>query len=522
MSVDNGSKTQEGEMSTPIVHIGPSRFCRAHIAVIAQELGLDITAVSLRTSATRDLLRPTNYDYTVMQRNYHGAYKTDTIRSIKDILVASEDRAAVVELLANPATQVVTLTVTQKGYIFDPMTDVDLATGQVNQTGVREIDEPTTTAGYIVAGLHARYIKGLDPFVVLSLDNMPNNGERLRPAILSYALTIDEGFAEWIEKNAVFPQTMVDRIVPGEEAHETFLEGINTPIDPETTIYTEPMPQPALVIQRPVNPDGNPAIDRAIAVLDQLSGTQGVVMVDNVEEYSLAKIRMLNGTHFAIGMIGRLSGYEYAHEAIRDPDIHAFVQTFLAEVSTTIPDLSDLDPQAFAEQVVERIANPYMNDTLSRLARDGIVKVVPRALDTMNDCVRAGNPHEAIDVVAAGWLKYLSRAATDPDFDIDDIKSVELGLTQQPPKFYEDAALVRSVDGLTGVLQGSPTLSADMNSARSALDNLIERARMNRINGVQIDIAVSNQTGKMPANGSGVAPGSTGDTAPARGIGIRR
>ena len=140
------------------------------------------------------------------------------IGCLKQLLVAPEDPAAVVERIAAPATAIVSLTVTEKGYCHDP------ASGQLDWThadirhDVALPLRPRSAVGMLVAGLARRREGRIAPPTVLSCDNLPANGSTLRGLVIALAARHDEALARWIEAEVAFPCSMVDRIVPATTA----------------------------------------------------------------------------------------------------------------------------------------------------------------------------------------------------------------------------------------------------------------------------------------------------------------
>ena len=131
-----------------------------------------------------------------------------------DVLVAPESPQALVARLAAPETKIVSLTVTEKGYCHDP------ATGKLRGDHPDIVHDlanpaaPRSAIGLIVAGLAARKVAGLGPFITLCCDNLPSNGHVLAGLVRDFAALRDDTLAAWIEANGAFPSTMVDRIVP--------------------------------------------------------------------------------------------------------------------------------------------------------------------------------------------------------------------------------------------------------------------------------------------------------------------
>src|SRR5215469_7798592 len=105
-----------------VVHFGPGAFHRVHQAwfldkLLAHDRRWSICGVSLRSPDVRDALAPQDGLYTLATLDERISYQV--IGSIREILVAPEDPAAVLNRLAAPTSQVVAMAVTEKGYCLD-------------------------------------------------------------------------------------------------------------------------------------------------------------------------------------------------------------------------------------------------------------------------------------------------------------------------------------------------------------------------------------------------------------------
>ena len=121
------------------------------------------------------------------------------------------------ELVAAPATAVITLTITEAAYRLGADGQLDrrapdvaadlalLASGSGN---------PTTPLGRLVFALAARRAAGAGPLAVVCCDNLSNNGTVAHNAVAGMAEAWDAGLAAWIDANVSFVSTSVDRITP--------------------------------------------------------------------------------------------------------------------------------------------------------------------------------------------------------------------------------------------------------------------------------------------------------------------
>src|SRR3954462_1943888 len=210
-------------VTTGIVHFGVGGFHRAHEAIYVDRLmddgnALDwgITGVGLLPGDRRmhEVLDAQDCLYTLVVKDADGTMHPRVIGSIVDYLFGPDDPEAVLRVLADPATRIVSLTITEGGYLVnqatgefdaqDPSIQADLQTGAV----------PATAFGYITEALARRRAAGTEPFTVMSCDNIQGNGEVAHKMIGAFARLKDADLAAWIEERVAFPNSMVDRITP--------------------------------------------------------------------------------------------------------------------------------------------------------------------------------------------------------------------------------------------------------------------------------------------------------------------
>jgi|GEM_PF-5037073 len=464
--------------TSPIIHLGPSRFFRGHFLPLlqAQCPGLEVTAISLRTPDARNDLEKQGYKYNLFARStaLGKDIEQSSIKNLKEIVVADEDRRRTIELLAADSTQIVTLTVTSKGYGAVSHAKADLHTGEL--LSEQELREASSSASVIAAALYQRYRDKKEPFVIMSLDNLPENSSTLRAAVLHYA-DRDPAFGTWVAANLVHIDTMVDRIVPFGDHFDpaNFWKTDNVPPGP-CPIYTEPLPLAALVM--------GPEASR-YPILRALAEHPNVLISNNVAKYGEMKIRMLNGAHFALGMVGRLAGYDNSREAMQNPAIRDFMIEYIALMEKSLRDpFTKVNTSEYGAEVLARISNIYLEDPLIRIARDSYSKLQPRLIGPLVDLHKDGADHEHLDLVVAAWTQYLKRASMDPEFEIDDkVSTDQLGLLDHNEGYYDRPEILRQIEGFEGFssIPSMEWFAGRVGTGRQHLHELldtIERARL--------------------------------------------
>lgn len=395
---------RQGRPPAPgILHLGPGAFFRAFLAPwtdeAMQNTGGDwggdwgIIAVSLQSATARDQLTPQDCIYTALERGPNG----DTARrinAITDVMVASEDPAAIVTAMVNPAIRIVSLTVTEKGYCRDPQTGDLLRDHPDIAHDLANLDRPRSAIGFIVAGLKARRDRNLPPFTILTCDNLPTNGRMVRKVVTAFAREIDSSLADWIGAGVGFPCTMVDRITPATTAQDIeALAASNGYLDNAAVVH-EPFRQ--WVIETGFT-DGHP--DWAAA---------GAQFVSDVESHELMKLRCLNGTHSALAYLGHLAGHETISDTVADTPFALLCdRLWHDEILPTLGTPEGEDLPRYCRSLMARYQNPAIRHQTWQIAMDGSQKLPQRVLGTISDRLAAGIVPKGLCLVIAGWIRYV-------------------------------------------------------------------------------------------------------------------
>jgi mannitol-1-phosphate/altronate dehydrogenase len=410
-----------------IVHIGLGHFHRAHQAAYLDELlngGLtdsgifEVNLVPDPDPATSpsglslaESSRAEDYLYTLITRGGGGEETVRVIGSITGYLNAAGKRDEVIARLASPLTELISLTITEKGYYY--------ASGELdwNAAAVRHDlenpDEPETAAAYLAAALELRRKNGAGALTILSCDNFPSNGKVLKNCVLSFCKKARPDLVPWIEENVSFPLSMVDRITPASSAELVrYLEDRFGVVD-HWPVCSEDFKQWVLedafkVRKTGDRASGKPGFDPAI-----LSGA-GVQVVQEVEPYELMKIRLLNGSHSALSYPSYLIGFRGVAEAAADPLIRRFIRDFyMEEISATLSPVPGMDIEHYKDTLIRRFANKNIADTILRLASDGSKKIPNAILKPLSEAAAGKLPRKAMIFALAAWARFLTGSGED-------------------------------------------------------------------------------------------------------------
>ncbi|MCC5881701.1 MAG: mannitol dehydrogenase family protein [Halomonas sp.] len=391
-----------------IVHLGLGAFHRAHQAVYLeryrQRSGDDawgICSANLRGGvALVDALREAGYHYHVAE---YADRDTVTLRGIGVIEEAlftgrdtagewGRDLASLLARMASPETRLVTLTVTEKGYFLNPAEGSLLRDDPLIAHDIAHPQAPRTAPGILVAALGLRRRAGVPPFTVLCCDNMPDNGQRTRAAVVQLAACGDGELAEWIEREVAFPCTMVDRIVPAMTGTD-FERLAELGVDDPNAVVGEAFTQWVVEDDFPL---GRPAWE-----------AEGVEMVADVAPFETMKLRMLNGSHSLLAYLGALDDIETVFDAVSRDDLRALLRRYmLQEAAPTLAMPAGTDIEGYAEQLLYRFANDSLRHRLQQIAMDGSQKLPQRWLHGALARLEAGGQVPCMALGVAAWIRY--------------------------------------------------------------------------------------------------------------------
>jgi fructuronate reductase len=451
-----------GPVTVGIVHLGIGAFHRAHQAaytdaLLSENPSWGICGVSLRSPETRDALQPQDGLYTLAVQDGEGS-DLGVIGSVVELLCAPEDPEAVLRRMADPATRIVSLTITEKGYCHNP------ATGTLDEGHPDIVHDlanparPRSAIGFIVEAISRRVSAGIAPFTLLSCDNLPGNGHVLKRIVTQFAELRDPALAAVI-RNVASPSTMVDRIVPATTDGDRSAVAAAMGFEDAWPIMTEPFRQWVIEEDFPL---GRPAWEKA-----------GALFVQDVSAFEFMKLRLLNGSHSTLAYLGYLAGAETVADAMSLPGMEALVEGLMRhEVSPTLPELPGFDLPAYRAELLQRFRNPALRHRTWQIAMDGSQKLPQRLLGSIRDRLQAEAGYDRLALGVAAWMRYargldeagrpidvrdphaariagLAQGIDEPDRIVDAFLTMtDVFGTDLPASAPFRAALIKALDGL--------------------------------------------------------------------------
>ncbi|WP_424973200.1 mannitol dehydrogenase family protein [Dinoroseobacter sp. S76] len=402
-----GPTYDRNRLTPGIVHIGVGNFHRAHQAWylhqlmeqgLAQDWAILGAGVRPYDAAMRERLLAQDCLTTLIALD-PGSVSAEVIGPMIDYLPIEDSHGALIAAMAAPSTRIVALTVTESGYYIDPVTKGFDAAHPEIQHDATHPDDPRTAFGAMVKALKLRRAAGLGPFTGLSCDNLQGNGAILRQTVVSLARLSDPDLADWIDRAASFPNSMVDCIAPATGPTERALcadLGIAdaAPVTHET--FRQWVIEDAFCA-------GRPDWDKV-----------GATFSDDVHAYETMKIRILNAGHQVLANAGELLGLETIADCMANPLVRGlFAKVQAEEITPTVHPVPGTTPTAYAELITERFANPRIVDTTRRVAFDGSARHTGFVLPILRDQLARGGSVSGLALVEALWARMCAGSRED-------------------------------------------------------------------------------------------------------------
>lgn len=430
-----------------IVHLGLGAFHRAHQAWYTQHADpgheWGIAAFTGRSPAAAETLGAQDGLYTLVERGGDG----DRHELVTSISAAYDggDLLRLSGLLAAAATAVVTLTITEAGYLLGSdgrldtgaapvAADLRLLRARWQDSGTLQSAaadaEPATVPARLLVGLDARRRSGAGPIAVVPCDNLNANGTAAREAIQGLAGAVSGVLEAWVAQNVSFVDTSIDRITPRTTDEDIESVAAATGFADRSPVVTEPFRSWVLSGSFPA---GRPRWEDA-----------GAVFVERIEPFERRKLWLLNGAHSLLAYAGRLRGHATVAEALGDARCAAWTEAFWDEAAAHL-DEPGLEVPAYRAALLERFGNPRIAHRLAQIAMDGSAKLRVRAVPVLSAERKAGRSGGAAARVIAAWMDYL--AASGGSFE-DPERQAILPLLDQPAREQTRALLAVLDPGL--------------------------------------------------------------------------
>lgn len=374
------SKTGKKERPIRVLQFGEGNFLRGFVDYmidIANEKGIfdgDIVLVKPIAPGTLDRFRTQESQYTVSLRgmvNGEPAIINRIITSVTDTVAAHEEYDRYSEYAKLETLRYIVSNTTEAGIVYD-------------ENDKLEMTPPVSFPGKLAKLLYERYQyfhgaqdKGL---VMLPVELIDDNGRHLKECVLKQAKHwgLEKSFQTWINEACIFCNTLVDRIItgyPGKEAKTLWEEwGYRD----ELIVTGEPFALWVIESEKEIKEE---------FPLDQAG--LPVIFTEDQKPYKQRKVRILNGAHTSFVPASYLAGNDTVLESMKDELIfHFMYQTVFDEIIPTLT-LPEKELTDFADAVIARFHNPYIEHALLSISLNSVSKWRTRCLPSLSGYVKS-------------------------------------------------------------------------------------------------------------------------------------
>ena len=349
-------------LNETVLQFGTGKFLRAFVDLFVHELNqkdAPVGRVVVVQSTGGDRARAfgdRDGRYHVALRGLRQGRRIDeTVRveSVGRALTAADSWPDVLEVGRGRSLEAIVSNTTEAGYALDPEE--------------KPADSPPRSfPGKLLSVLKARFEAGAPGVSILPCELLDRNAERLLDLVLQTAQRwrLSGDSIDWIRSECTWHNTLVDRIVSAPSPDDPL--GADDPLfavaEPFALWMVEGSPRPPALMDHPA-----------------------IQQVDDLEPYHLRKVRILNGAHTALVAKAVPAGFEIVRDAVLDPEIGSWLKRLLFdEIAPTMEGRTE-DPRGFAEEVLQRFANPFLDHRLADIALHHDVKIKTRLIPTYED-----------------------------------------------------------------------------------------------------------------------------------------
>ena len=377
-----------------IVHIGLGNFHRAHFAVYTakamERSGGDwgICAFTFRNQELVEKLKKQENLYSVIELgpDTEAVYVPN---SHTEFVAGYEFTQYISEKIADKSTKIVSLTITEAGYFIDPSTG-DVNWSHPDVMNDLEDNQSRTIYGLITCGLELR---NSEPLTILSCDNISHNGDLTKKLLRQFVEKKNPKLLKFFDQGLSFPNSMVDRIVPGTEIKHIRIAETRIGLIDLAPVPCEKFSMWALedkfIAGRPDWPD--------------------VIFTDEVDSYEEMKLLLLNGSHSLLAYLGGLLNCQTIPDCRFNEKVELVLRKALEfEILPSVRFPKNLSANDYLAQLFNRWSNTVLGDRTSRVGSDGSTKLPQRITKPALALLNQGKEPRLLALMVAAWLACLA------------------------------------------------------------------------------------------------------------------
>ena len=405
----NFNEYNKPQRPVKVLQFGEGGFLRGFVDWMLQKLNDadlwngSVAVVQPIENGLCDLLDEQNGLFTHVIRGAEGV-ETSLVDVIDSTVKPYKDFEGYLKHAENPELRFIVSNTTESGITFnenDKITDAP----------------PKSFPAKLTIFMKKRFELGLGGFVFLPCELIDRNGDNLKKTVLQYAnlWNLGEDFVNWVEKENVFCNTLVDRINTGYPKDEALdLEYEDKLVNTSEFFHL-------WVIETDYDLESELPFSKA--------GLNVIVTKDALERYRTRKVRILNGAHTSMVCYALLSGIETVKECMDNEGMHSFLKACLFEEIIPTLDLPKEELLDYANSVLTRFANPYIKHYLSAIVLNSVskfkVRVLPSVLEYKN---RFGSYPKNLIFGLSKLIEFYKTGAPNDDADVTEFvktKSLE-------------------------------------------------------------------------------------------------
>ncbi len=360
-------------MNETLLQFGSGNFLRAFVDLFLHEANCADDAhgravvVTSTESPRGGLINAQDGCYHVALRGRHDdRIVDDTVqvtRALSRCLAAAPDWAHVLEVARAPDLRWIVSNTTEAGLALDALDGPETFSPAVNPAVAHA---PHSFPAKLLAVLTHRAASGAGPVTILPCELVEDNGPVLLDLLRTQAdiWRLPQDLLDAVNA-CPLPATLVDRIVSGRPDQHPLLS--------QDALLTVAEPYASWVVE------SVPGLD--------LFPHGAITRVDDVSEYTLRKVRLLNGAHTALVCHAAPMGIDTVGEAVQHPVAGPWLRHLLFDEILPVLEGRVVDGEDFVETTLERFANPFVQHRLADIALQHEAKVATRLLPTYHEHV---------------------------------------------------------------------------------------------------------------------------------------
>ena len=381
-----------------IIQFGEGNFLRAFVDWIISNMNEKTdfnSSVVVVQPIEKGMIDALNAQDGLYHVNLQGLSNGEVINSLRMIDVISralspyQDFDAFLSLAEQPEMRFVISNTTEAGINFDPSCKLD--------------DAPASSyPGKLTQLLYHRFkhfagdpTKGL---IIFPCELIFLNGHKLKETIYQYIelWNLGEEFKAWFESACGVYATLVDRIVPGFPRKE--IDQIKAKLDYDDNMVVQGEAFHLWVIEAPESvAEEFPANKAGLNVL----------FVPSEEPYHERKVTLLNGPHTVLSPVAFLAGVDIVRDACQHEVIGKFIHRVMFDELMETLNLPKAELQKFAEDVLERFNNPFVDHQVTSIMLNSFPKYATRDLPGLKEYLkRKGSLPEGLVLGLAAIMVY--------------------------------------------------------------------------------------------------------------------